>query len=523
MRKILSDTLGPHLGSTWRSIASIDQDHVETEKEAPSPPCFTTVRMLIDKKVLQYWTVCICKEIDMRLRYNIMVLLFLGVSLASCGGDNGEDLPDTEVPKWGNAILIESGSGTAYSPMVTFDSNDNAIAVWIQDDFADYSVFANTTIAGRWGTEEIIESRIFDAAQPWIAADSGGNAVAVWTHDDRDGPRNILANWYETGSDWQVEEQIDDKFGNILSPPRIAADNNGNALAVWGKSDGEISVYSNRYTAIDGWGTEETIESGDGAAYGPEIAMDSEGNAVAIWSQDDSDGVFSIYANRYIAGQGWQTEEQIESGSGTTRHDDDSVYLDVDMDATGNAIAVWSQEDEDGNFSVYANRYTPGEGWGNERIIESGTETATSVAVDMDSAGNAFAVWQQEDEGFDVSPVSSIYSNRYELVTGWGPAQLIESGDENAIHPDIQTDLNDNAIAVWIQGDTTGSIYSNRYVVNDDTGWGTENLLESSSGQVDPESPPSLAIDSEGNAVVVWAQEEFTGSGRYSVYTNRFE
>jgi len=195
------------------------------------------------------------------------------------------------------------------------------------------------------------------------------------------------------------------------------------------------------------------------------------------------------------------------------------------MDAAGNAIAVWSQEDEGGNFSVYANRYSPvTDVWGDEVIIDSGSETATDVAVDMDSAGNAFVVWQQEDEGFNVFPrISSIFSKRYDVNTGWGTEQLIESGDENAVHPDIATDLNGNAIAVWIQGDSTGSLYSNRYVVKDDAGWGTEELLESSSGDVDPESPPSLAIDSEGNAVVVWAQEEFTGTREYSIYSNHYD
>jgi hypothetical protein len=105
----------------------------------------------------------------------------------------------------------------------------------------------------------------------------------------------------------------------------------------------------------------------------------------------------------------------------------------------------------------------------------------------------------------------------------WGTVQLIESGEENAIHPGIHTDLDGNAIAVWIQGDTAGSLYSNRYVVKNDAGWGTEELLESNSGRVDPESPPSLAIDSEGNAVAVWAQEEPGIIGRYSIYSSRYE
>jgi hypothetical protein len=194
--------------------------------------------------------------------------------------------------------------------MVTFDSNDNAIAVWIQDDFADYSVFANTAIAGRWGTEEIIEFRIFDAAQPWIAADSEGNALAVWVHDYRITPEKILASWYLPGSGWQTEEQINSKFGTVRVP-RVVVDGIGNALAVWTYSDGNMSIYSNRYSAIDGWGSEEPIESGLRPAYGPEIAMDDKGNAIAVWSQDDGDGVFSIYANRYIAGQGWEQKNRL--------------------------------------------------------------------------------------------------------------------------------------------------------------------------------------------------------------------
>ncbi|MGD9392605.1 MAG: hypothetical protein PVH32_06795 [Chromatiales bacterium] len=462
----------------------------------------------------------------MRQVDKIILPLLLAVSLANCSGDDGGDLPDgEETRKWGTPILIESGTGTAYSPRVNFDSDDNAISVWIQDDFADFSVFANTTVADRWGTEERIESRIFDAAQPWIAADGNGNAIAVWVHDYRITPEKILASWYLPGSGWQVEEQINSRFGTVRVP-RAVIDDSGNALSLWAYSNGDTSIYSNHYSAIGGWDLEEPIESGDAPAYGPEIAINDQGNAVAIWSQDDGDGVFSIYANHYIPGQGWQQEELIESGAGTTRHDDLSVYLDVDMDAAGNAIAAWSQEDDDGNFSVYANRYTPNGGWGEEQIIESRTETVKHVAVDMDSTGNAFVAWQQEDQSVNVFPaVSSIYSNRYDKTRNawWDNEQLIESGDENAIYPEIQTDPGGNAIAVWIQGDSTGSLYSNRYVLNDDNGWGTEELLESNSGDVDPESPPSLAIDSEGNAVVVWAQEEFTGSGRYSIYSSRFE
>jgi hypothetical protein len=77
--------------------------------------------------------------------------------------------------------------------------------------------------------------------------------------------------------------------------------------------------------------------------------MDANGNAIAVWAQDDGP-TMSIYANRYVAGTGWQEAQLIEDGTGEAR------YPQIAMNASGNAIAVWEQYDGSA-WSIYANVY----------------------------------------------------------------------------------------------------------------------------------------------------------------------
>ncbi len=58
--------------------------------------------------------------------------------------------------------------------------------------------------------------------------------------------------------------------------------------------------YTWSFTTKDGdWGTAELIETDNaGSAYDPQIAFDSSGNAIAVWKQNDGTRE-NIYANRF--------------------------------------------------------------------------------------------------------------------------------------------------------------------------------------------------------------------------------
>jgi hypothetical protein len=54
------------------------------------------------------------------------------------------------------------------------------------------------------------------------------------------------------------------------------------------------------FTTAEGtWGTHELIETNTGSADSPKVAVDNNGNAIAVWTQRDSKSIENIYANRF--------------------------------------------------------------------------------------------------------------------------------------------------------------------------------------------------------------------------------
>jgi hypothetical protein len=307
---------------------------------------------------------------------------------------------------------------------------------------------------------------------------------------------------------WGSAALIENDNADFAQSPRIAFDSSGNALAVWSQSDGlRYNIRANRYTAGTGWGTATLIETNnDGDAEFPQIAFDANGNALAVWSQSDGTR-YNIWANRYTAGTGWGTATLIE-----TDNTGDAKEPQIAPDANGNAIAVWFQSDATRN-NIWANRYTAGSGWGTATLIETddaGDASGPKIAIDAN--GNALAVWDQGD-----GTRQSIWVNRYTAGSGWGSATLLETDDAGtAGDPQIAFDANGNALAVWFQSDgTRANIWASRYTAG--SGWGGATLIETDNAGA--ALIPQLAIDSNGNALAAWAQQDGT---RYNIWANRY-
>ncbi|HUX90259.1 MAG TPA: hypothetical protein VMV48_06165 [Gallionellaceae bacterium] len=429
---------------------------------------------------------------------------------------------------FGTAALIETGAGAAAQPQIAVDPSGNAVAVWVQvDSTGTYlNIWANhyTVATHTWGTAAPLETGVGFSSNPQIAIDANGNALAVWQQDGdataavRD---DIWANRYSASSGtWGTAVLIEtDNAGPAVSP-QIAFDLTGNAMAVWLQSNGTSSqIRSNSYSAGSGtWGTTATIIEpvSLGASSTPQIAIDANGNALVVWSRYDGTG--TIMSNRYAAGSGWGAASVIGGAGGLPQ---------IAIDANGNALAVWSQSDGS-NRNIWANRYSAGSGWGTAALIEWTGGDADNPQIAFDVSGNALAVWQQ-NSGFGTN--ERIWSNRYTAGSGWGgfPALIqtdISGGSTaNAVEPQIVIDAaSGNALAVWVQpdgaSDNTPDIWINRYTPG--SGWGTTANL----GQVRintagaPAGQPQIAIDANGNAVVVWYQSDGTND---SIWYNRYQ
>ena len=358
-----------------------------------------------------------------------------------------------------------------------------------------------------WETAMLIETSTGNAEEPQVAADSQGNAIAVWTQYD--GTLNsIYSNRYEVGRGWWAATLIETGDEGSAEDPQVAIDGSGNAIAVWKQFDGfRDSIYSNRHVVGAGWGEAQLVETDDMAtARYPQVAVDASGNATAVWVQTDF-ASSAIWSNRYVVGTGWGEAQLIETN--------DAGFAElpkVAVDGSGNAIAVWYRTSEVARWDVWSNRFEIGAGWGDAELIETDdTGDAERPQVAVDASGNAIAVWYQ-----NIGTFPSIWSNRYVVGEGWGDAQLLEDDEDAAYSADIAVDASGSAMAAWVQYDGfKHNVWSNRYVVG--AGWGDAQLVDADAGDA---YEPNVAVDSTGNATVVWDQLD---DGSLDIWSNRYE
>lgn len=200
-------------------------------------------------------------------------------------------------------MALETDSLNARSVVLAADPGGNATAMWAMYDGTRNNIWASRfdATAGRWGIAEAVETGSGDAALPQVGMDNHGNAVAVW--HQHDGTRNnVWSNRYTADAGrWGVSAVIETDNGDInaLGRPTIAVNASGDAVAVWAQHDGvRTNIWANRYSTGSGWGAAQLIESDDGWAYYADIGLDFSGNAIAVWAQDDGTR-YNIRANTY--------------------------------------------------------------------------------------------------------------------------------------------------------------------------------------------------------------------------------
>ncbi|MCF6281589.1 MAG: Ig-like domain-containing protein [Candidatus Polarisedimenticolaceae bacterium] len=423
---------------------------------------------------------------------------------------------------WGDAALLDnSAENMGGGPeSLAFDADGNAIVTWIQVLNSRSSVYASHYVKGTgWGAPLLVETDdTGHASTSQVAMNDDGEAIIVWNHHD--GTRhNIWVSHYSSAS-WSNPELIEtDNAGTALNH-QISMDNAGNALVVWNQHDGtRYNIMANRYSAGGSWAVATVIDTEElGHAEYPQIAMDASGNALVVWSQHDSIRT-NIWANRFNSGStSWEGAALIET-------DDDGAADQpmITMNRSGNAVVIWSQQTATFIRNVTARPYIAGTGWGVVEIIEnSDVPIPRDLNVAIDPSGNALAVWQQSH-----NEKESIYSNYYTAGTGWSSAELIESNDVDASYGDpvqIAMDARGNGIATWSMEDFVDGNYNNilinRYVAG--IGWTGETIAQDNTGTFDYAETPNISIDESGNGILTFQQPTVSG-GVKSLWVKHFD
>jgi hypothetical protein len=430
--------------------------------------------------------------------------------------------------RWQTAVATELNPGTHDDrPQVAFDAKGNGLAVWTQiTDIVNGQpvsrVWANNYTANMgWGIAAPIETDTAGSSgEPQVAFDAQGNAIAVWVHEVAAQVRfNIWASRYTSANGWSTAAQIEATSPMEESDqPSLAIDKNGNALVVWVRADTldpASRIWWNSCTAGGNWGTAAPLPaSATTAVDSPVVAFDPNGTAILLWDQFSAPtggGYANILSDRYSASSGWGVVTPVTT---TTQVGVTNFGPHLAIDAGGNAMTAWMNTVAPSTQTqLMSSRYSAASGAWAPAVTITSQPAALTPSIVLDASGNALAVWEQP------ANESSVWSSRSPAGGVWeAPRELGLNNGLAATQPQLAIDKNGNALAVWAQQLPTNDayVYASRYLPA--TGWGSAVNIGSFAIIV---TQPQVAIDANGNGVAVWLQQ--LGGTDSTLWSNTFQ
>ena len=352
-----------------------------------------------------------------------------------------------------------------------------------------------------------------NAAAPRLAFDGAGNAIALWSRNSAS-RSSVWASRFQVGSgQWSPALQLSSDAWANAQGPDLALDPAGDAIAVWqqgvsatGPSDGWIARFS---AASASWSAATRATDGSNKAYGLRVALNANGQGLLAWQQQRGDGsspvlqAADVWVRSLDSTSAWGVAQRLNAQAGVVA----AAYLfgpiDVAVNANGVGAVLWSQRLQPTQpMQVQAALYTPGGGWGDAQLVSGAvSDDGYAARVALDGSGNALVVWQQQT-------AYSLYggSNRYVAGVGWGVAgHFVDSKQGDALPPTLAMDAQGNAVVVWLRWAANAQEDLMMARFNTRSGWDLPQVVAPVSAGVGiSRNVPALALNSSGQAQVVW-------------------
>jgi hypothetical protein len=414
------------------------------------------------------------------------------LALVACAGAACSGTPTSG---WSVPTAVENGALPADELALGGDPAGDVIAAWARA--GDGVAAARFDHAGRTWSPPVALAPEANADQVSLSVGAAGSAIVVWR--DRSGElASIWSSWFDRASGtWRAPELVERDETGDAAAPSVAAMPGGGAVAVWHQWDGlRESLWANTLAESPArWTGRFLLETTDSAdAIEPDVAVDAQGNAVAVWTQNDGSSV-TVWAARRSADDGrWNAPFMLsESGFATANA---TSAPRVALDAAGNALALWTMTSSRSS-SAWASRYDAGaDTWSVAQPLgdTSGRASTSSAALAMDAAGNGFAAWRRSDEA-GVWLWASVFSaangswlGAKRLEEGVGPPALAAAGDRQAA-------------IIW-QAFGDGGVRAVRFDGRSG-GWGPSTVLDRSTGGF---APPQISVDPAGGATAIFTR-----------------
>ncbi|MCA9131577.1 MAG: DUF4347 domain-containing protein, partial [Planctomycetales bacterium] len=251
--------------------------------------------------------------------------------------------------------------------------------------------------------------------------------------------------------------------------------------------------------------TQETSATSRGSAQA--VAMAANGDYVVVWSSNNQSSGWDVFGQRFNA-QGATQGDEFQVNQTSSR---DQLYATVGMDASGNFVVAWTQEDSFGGRDVFAQRFNNlGVRQGIAFQVNDGSLLPRqNASIDVAADGRFVIAWQ----AFGTFDAGDIYARRFDAAgNALDTSDLaVETASGGDYDPVVSiNDSGDFAVA-WDDG---GGVHIQRFNSN-----GTTRGGQITADTDNDAGNPALALNNDGSLVVVWRQ----GPSQRDVMLRRYD
>lgn len=351
-------------------------------------------------------------------------------------------------------------------------------------------------------------------AMPAVAA-HGSAGYAVWFDCStflRQAPGCLpfigVAEWTGPGTLSRVEAASNNSAAR-KAYPSIAVDGLGTAYAVW--LDGReysgrpqyyerADLYFSTRPAGGSWSENARVNDVAGSARwtdGTDIQVDARGNAAAVWVDGQTTHGDIRYSYRPTGGQ-WSPSVLVDETAAQGHRSQPALALDPD----GNSYVVWT----DNGAVRFAYRPFGGR-WTPSVRLDDATWQVVDPDVAVDPAGNVHVVWTGQRS---LPAAMTLFERRRPAGGSWlTPAWLdVDAAGytPRRSRPAIDTNADGDLYLAWLQYDPVGGLYLQegdvRFAFRPLGGvWGPSERVNEGCCAMDD---LGLAVDDEGGVHAVW-------------------
>lgn len=376
-----------------------------------------------------------------------------------------------------------------------------AVAAWFQSNGRRGAIESSSLSAdtGAWSAPRSIDlPGAGGATLPALVRLADGRVLAAWVQDVR-GRAEVLAR--VLGASAAPQRLDDPALRRGPADVQLAADANGNAVAVWqqpGPRHGAVWA-SHRDARTRRWSRAFPLDAAGPPAYAPAVAGAGDDRFVVAWERGPV-GRESVVASRWQRAH-WSAPRRLSARGERARAP--RLALDRDGDLLA---AAWIQgHGQARRVALRRLRLPLWQGAPATTLRAAGLHgAAVSVALAFDPASNLALAWEQQA---GATRPDVIEAARW-LRSGAAPqtaTRLDPPGQRSAGNPVLVSDPAGNLVCAWYQDSTQGlQVLAARFDASS-ARWQPALLLSDTRSTVQA-SFPDLAVDAAGSVTAAWQQ-----------------